>query len=262
MTAPVRAISGAAAAPPAARCQSKRGSVATQAQRPPAASAAAESASTERTAADTGAFAHPMGPEEFRAAAHEVVDWIADYMTTVEERPVRSQVEPGYLMSALPTSCPEQGESWDACMRDLEGLIMPGVTHWQHPSFFAYYPANSSGPGMLGEMLSAAINCIGFSWIASPAATELETVALDWLGQLVGLPASFLSATGTGSDSGDCQRGGAGGAARGAFARGGPAGVAARGARGAVEGRGANRVEGRAGGGRQRGRGAPGGVRV
>eukprot|EP00899_Mesostigma_viride_P019632 jgi/Mesvir1/27670/Mv07392-RA.1 len=113
--------------------------------------------------------------------------------------------QPGYLKPLIPSSAPEEGEDWDTIMADVRDKIMPGVTHWQSPAFFAYFPANSSYPGLLGEMLSGALNVIGFSWISSPAATELETIALDWLGQLLRLPAEFLSEGSSGRGGGVIQ---------------------------------------------------------
>lgn len=152
-----------------------------------------------------GDYQHPMDVEEFRRRGYEMVDWICDYQSRVEQLPVRSQVQPGYLAPRMSTAAPEQGEGWDAIMQDVEENIMPGVTHWQSPNFFAYFSANSSFPGMLGEMLSGALNIIGFSWVGSPAATELETIVLDWFGKLLALPEAFLSTSGTGG--GGCIQG-------------------------------------------------------
>jgi glutamate/tyrosine decarboxylase-like PLP-dependent enzyme len=124
-----------------------------------------------------------------------MVDAIADYYAALArcDYPVKSRVTPGYLRPQLPASAPEAPESFEAIMRDVQAKIMPGVTHWQHPNFYAFFSANSSPPALLGDMLSNAINCIGFSWVASPAATELETVVMDWLVHLLGLPAGFKS---------------------------------------------------------------------
>ena len=133
-----------------------------------------------------------MSPEEFRKYGREVVDWIADYYETLEQRPVLSQVEPGSIRAALPASAPEDGEPFDAVLADLERIILPGITHWQHPSFFAYFPANASGPAVLGDLLSAGLGVQGMLWATSPAATELETHVLDWLATLLGLPESFI----------------------------------------------------------------------
>eukprot|EP00884_Botryococcus_braunii_P016651 jgi/Botrbrau1/366/Bobra.110_2s0022.2 len=134
-----------------------------------------------------------MDVEEFRKQGKAMVDFICDYYQSVGQYPVRSQVETGYLRPLLPDEAPEHGQPFEEIMEDVQHHILPGVTHWQSPNFFAYYPANSSFPGMLGEMLSAAFNTIGFSWIGCPAATELETVVLDWLGKALDLPQQFLS---------------------------------------------------------------------
>lgn len=140
-----------------------------------------------------GDYRHPMSIEEFRKRGYEMVDWICDYHSRVKTMPVRSQVSPGYLAPLLPREAPENGEAWPQIMADVESHIMPGITHWQSPNFFAYFPANSSLPGILGEMMSAAFNTIGFSWMGNPAATELETIVMDWLAKLLNLPAAFLS---------------------------------------------------------------------
>nr|QEO74598.1 Decarboxylase, pyridoxal-dependent [uncultured bacterium] len=132
-----------------------------------------------------------MTPEEFRAYGKQVVDWVADYLETVESRPVRSQVAPGEVRAALPAHPPEQGEGFDAVLADLERVVLPGVTHWQHPSFFAYYPSNTSGPAILGDLLSSGLGVQGMLWATSPACTELETVVVDWLAELLGLPDHF-----------------------------------------------------------------------
>jgi aromatic-L-amino-acid decarboxylase len=138
-----------------------------------------------------------MTPEEFRQHGHEVVDWIADYWGRIGEFPVRSQVAPGDVRASLPDSPPEQGEPFSAVMADLDRVVMPGITHWQHPGFFGYFPANTSGPSVLGDLLSAGLGVQGMSWVTSPAATELEQQVMDWLAELLDLPSSFRS-TGTG----------------------------------------------------------------
>ncbi|CAN1131424.1 Phenylacetaldehyde synthase [Linum perenne] len=135
----------------------------------------------------------PMDAEQLRETAHQMVDFIADYYKNIETYPVLSQVQPGYLRELLPDSAPNRPESLKNVLDDVQSKILPGVTHWQSPSFFAYYPANSSVAGFLGEMLSSGINMVGFSWITSPAATELEMIVLDWLGKLLKLPEDFLS---------------------------------------------------------------------
>jgi len=134
-----------------------------------------------------------MTPEEFRQAGHAMIDWIAEYMQRVEELPVLSQVEPGEVRAALPPHPPEHGEPWSEIAADIDRVIMPGITHWQSPNFFAYFAANSSAPGVLGELLSAGLGVQGMLWATSPACTELETHVLDWLVELLDLPAEFAS---------------------------------------------------------------------
>jgi len=133
-----------------------------------------------------------MSPDEFRASGHQVVDWIADYLRDIRNLPVLPNVQPGDLMDALPAAGPEQGESMDAILADFRNLIIPGVTHWNHPRFFGYFSISASGPGILGEMLAAALNVNHMLWKTSPAATELEQVTLGWLRQWLGLPADFF----------------------------------------------------------------------
>ena len=134
-----------------------------------------------------------MAPEEFRRHGKEMVDWIADYYERVETFPVLSQVKPGQLRATLPAQAPERGESFDAMMADVERLILPGITHWQSPNFFAYFPSNNSFPSILGELLSAGLGVQGMLWATSPACTELETHVLDWLVDMLALPAEFAS---------------------------------------------------------------------
>jgi aromatic-L-amino-acid decarboxylase len=134
-----------------------------------------------------------MNSEEFRRYGHDVIDWIADYYRNIESFPVLSQVEPGDIRASLPADPPAKGEEFDAIMRDVGEKILPGITHWQSPNFFAYFPANVSGPSILGELLSAALGVQGMLWATSPACTELETHVLDWLVDMLGLPASFRS---------------------------------------------------------------------
>ncbi len=134
-----------------------------------------------------------MTPDEFRRRGKEMVDWIADYYERVESFPVLSQAKPGELRAALPAQAPERGESFDAMMADVERLILPSITHWQSPNFFAYFPSNNSFPSILGEMLSAGLGVQGMLWATSPACTELETHVLDWLVDMLALPAEFAS---------------------------------------------------------------------
>ena len=132
-----------------------------------------------------------MSAEDLRKYGHRVVDWIADYLSHPERYPVLSQNEPGQLKEALPSAAPERGEAMEAMLADLDRLIVPGVTHWNHPGFFAYFAISGSAPGILGEMLSAAFNVNAMLWRTSPSATELEEVTLEWLRQMIGLPESF-----------------------------------------------------------------------
>ncbi|GFS24931.1 aromatic-L-amino-acid decarboxylase [Elysia marginata] len=147
-----------------------------------------------------------MDAEEFRKRGREMVDYIADYMTSIKTRHVIPDVEPGYLRQLLPGEAPLKGEDWTDIMADVERAIMPGIAHWQHPDFHAYFPAGNSYPSILADMLSDAIGCIGFSWAASPACTELEMLMMDWMGKLIGLPEQFLHTSGRG---GGCLQGSA-----------------------------------------------------
>ena len=134
-----------------------------------------------------------MPPEEFRRYGRAVVDWIADYYERVESLPVLSQVKPGQIRASLPSEPPLRGEPFERILRDVDQLILPGITHWQSPNFFAFFPANTSGPSILGELLSAALGVQGMLWATSPACTELETQVMDWLVDMLGLPAKFRS---------------------------------------------------------------------
>jgi len=136
---------------------------------------------------------HHMTPEEFRRHGRAVVDWIADYYERIESFPVLSQVEPGDIRRSLPADPPEQGEPFEAILKDVNSVILPGVTHWQSPNFFAYFPANVSGPAILGDLLSSGLGVQGMLWATSPACTELETHVLDWLVDMLGLPDKFKS---------------------------------------------------------------------
>ncbi len=134
-----------------------------------------------------------MTPDEFRRYGHAVVDWIADYQARLESFPVLSRVKPGEIRTSLPAGPPVKGESFDVLLKDVEKLILPGVTHWQSPNFFAYFPCNASGPGILGDLLSSGLGVQGMLWSTSPACTELETHVMDWLVGMLGLPEKFLS---------------------------------------------------------------------
>jgi aromatic-L-amino-acid/L-tryptophan decarboxylase len=157
-----------------------------------------------------------MSPNQFRALGHRMVDWVAAYMERVADLPVLSQTTPGEVAAKLPPHPPEVGiggappapstsrppggssgdaaaASWDAVFADIDRIILPGLTHWQSPNFFAFFPCNASGPAILGEILSAGLNVNGMLWATSPAATELEARVMDWLGEMIGLSAEFLS---------------------------------------------------------------------
>src|SRR5580765_202461 len=134
-----------------------------------------------------------MTPEQFRQWGYKVVDWVAYYQKRVEELPVLSQVKPGQIRESLPAHAPEQGESFENILADIDRLILPGITHWQSPNFFAFFPGNASGPSILGELLSAGLGVQGMLWATSPACTELETHVLDWMAEMVGLPDRFKS---------------------------------------------------------------------
>ena len=129
--------------------------------------------------------------QNFRAEAHRLADWIADYLENPERFPVLSRVQPGAIKSALPPSAPEHGEAFEEIFRDFEQIIVPGLTHWNHPGFFAYFAITASAPGILAEFLSAALNQQAMLWRTSPAATELEDVTLGWVRRLIGLPETF-----------------------------------------------------------------------
>src|SRR5262245_39454008 len=128
-----------------------------------------------------------MSPEEFRRFGHEIIDWIANYFEHIEELPVLAQIEPGDLKAQLPAAPPAAGESMEAILGDIDRLIVPALTHWSHPSFFAYFATSTSAPGIFGELLSAAFDVKSMLWRTSPASTELEEVVLDWLRQMLGL---------------------------------------------------------------------------
>src|SRR5436305_10101631 len=141
-----------------------------------------EAAAAAQEGADWQAYV-----EDFRRAGHETVDWIAEYLSNVSEMPVLAQTKPGDLLDALPKSAPEKGEPFDAILRDFDRLVMPAVTQWNHPRFFAYFACTGSTPAILGEMLAAALNTNGLHWKTSPAVAELEQVTLAWLAEWMGL---------------------------------------------------------------------------
>lgn len=132
-----------------------------------------------------------MNSEEFRQYGKQLIDWVADYLDRPGRYPVLSRVKPGEVKGQLPAQPPEMPESFDAILKDFDDIIMPGITHWNNPAFFAYFGITGSMPGILGELLTAGLNVNGMLWRTSPSATELEEVVLDWLRQMVGLPAGF-----------------------------------------------------------------------
>ncbi|KAF4524640.1 hypothetical protein B566_EDAN013749 [Ephemera danica] len=136
-----------------------------------------------------------MNAEEFRQFGKAAVDYLADYLENIRDKKVLPDVEPGYLRHLLPTNAPEEPDDWRDVLADMDRAIMPGMTHWHSPHFHAYYPTGNSYPGIVGEMMCAGMGTIGFTWMSGPACTELEVITLDWLGQMLGLPEEFLSAS-------------------------------------------------------------------
>ena len=132
-----------------------------------------------------------MERKDFRKYGHQLVDWIADFMEHIEEYPVLAQVEPGEIRGQLPLAPPEEGEKMKTIFEDFKKIILPGITHWQHPSFFAYFPANTSEPSILAEYLTAALGAQCMLWETSPACSELEEVVMGWLRQILALPETF-----------------------------------------------------------------------
>jgi aromatic-L-amino-acid decarboxylase len=134
-----------------------------------------------------------MTPDEFRRHGREVVDWIADYYENIEKFPVLAQVSPGEIRESLPENPPQEGEQFEKILSDLSEIILPGITHWQSPNFYAFFPANASGPAILGDLVSSGLGVQGMLWATSPACTELETHVLDWLADMLALPEKFKS---------------------------------------------------------------------
>ena len=129
-----------------------------------------------------------MNLEEFRSEAHQLVDWMADYLKDIRKFPVKSQVSPGDIFDKIPDEPPDEGHSMQSIMNDFKNIILPGITHWQHPNFHAYFTGNSSYPSVLAEMLTATLAAQCMLWETSPAATELEDKMMEWLKVLMGLP--------------------------------------------------------------------------
>ncbi len=130
-----------------------------------------------------------MTPEEFRRLGHQMIDRIADYRATVAERPVMARTAPGEIKAALPADPPQSPEPFDAILADLDRIVMPGLSHWQHPSFFGYFPSNGELSSVLGDYLSTGLGVLGLSWQSSPALTEIEEVMTDWMRRMTGLSA-------------------------------------------------------------------------
>ncbi|MBU2550826.1 MAG: aspartate aminotransferase family protein, partial [Proteobacteria bacterium] len=133
-----------------------------------------------------------MDRMDFKKYGYAVVDWIAEYMERIEEYPVMPGIEPGRIKARLPRDPPEESEAMEAIFEDFKDIILPGMTHWQHPSFFGYFPANTSEPSILAEFLTAALGAQCMIWQTSPAAEELEEVVMSWLARMLGLPAGFV----------------------------------------------------------------------
>jgi aromatic-L-amino-acid decarboxylase len=134
-----------------------------------------------------------MDPDALVQCGEMMLQFVAAYWRSIENRPVLADVQPGYLRALLPTQAPEEPESFSAIVDDLESTVMRGVTHWHSPNFYAYFPTANSYAAICADILSAGIGCIGFSWIASPSCTELEAIVMDWLAKAMALPDFFLS---------------------------------------------------------------------
>lgn len=134
-----------------------------------------------------------LTPSQFREEGKKIIDWIADYYEEIEKYPVLSQVKPGEIKAGLPEKPPQKGEPFEHIIRDLDEKIMPGITHWQSPNFYAYFPSNTSFPSILGDLVSSGLGVQGMIWATSPAATELETRVLDWLAEMMDMPEKFRS---------------------------------------------------------------------
>ena len=129
----------------------------------------------------------PVSPEEFRRHGHRLIDWLADYHESLASRPVMAKTKPGEIRDALPSVPPNEPESFDAAIEDLNRIVVPGLSLWQHPRFFGYFPSNALPAGILADLVSTGLGVIGLSWQSSPAVTEVEEVVTDWLRQMLGL---------------------------------------------------------------------------
>lgn len=143
--------------------------------------------------AEPGTTSYHWTPDDFRRHGHEVVEWVARYLETIEDNPVQSGVEPGWVRSQLPSAAPDAPEEFAAVLADLDRVVVPGLTHWQHPGFHAYFPTGASGPSVLADLVSSGMGVQGMLWSTSPACTELETLVLDWMADLLDLPERFRS---------------------------------------------------------------------
>ncbi|KAI3387514.1 hypothetical protein SNEBB_003086 [Seison nebaliae] len=165
------------------------------------------SSSVTSSADDPDQFSHQplLTSSDYQREGKNLIHYISNYLTTIRDKRVFPNVEPGYLRELLPNQAPVQGESWQKIMDDFDQFIMPGITHWQSPYNHAYFPALNSYASLLGDMLADAINCLGFTWAASPACTELEIIVMDWLGKMIGLPDIFLHEKSTTTGGGIIQ---------------------------------------------------------
>uniref|UniRef100_UPI00054D0B80 pyridoxal phosphate-dependent decarboxylase family protein n=1 Tax=Bradyrhizobium liaoningense TaxID=43992 RepID=UPI00054D0B80 len=133
-----------------------------------------------------------MTPEEFRRRGHEIIDWLADYHAKMSNYPVQPATQPGDVKAILPASPPVEAEGFDEIIADLDSVVLPNISHWQHPRFFGYFPSNSLGSGILGDLVSSGLGVLGLSWQSSPAVTEIEEVTVDWFRQMVGLSSAWF----------------------------------------------------------------------
>ncbi|RTG85983.1 uncharacterized protein DC041_0009534 [Schistosoma bovis] len=139
-----------------------------------------------------------LNHNEFRQYGTKMIQYVADYLETIDKRKVFPKIHPGYLAKLIPNEAPNESESWEDIMKDVEKLIMPGVTHWQHPHFHAYFPCGCSYTSICADILADGISSIGFTWVSNPACTELEVVMIDWMAKTLGLPEHFLFGENTG----------------------------------------------------------------
>uniref|UniRef100_J3MQ91 Aromatic-L-amino-acid decarboxylase n=1 Tax=Oryza brachyantha TaxID=4533 RepID=J3MQ91_ORYBR len=151
---------------------------------------------------DEGEAFQPLNVDDVRSYLHKAVDFISDYYKSVESMPVLPNVKPGYLQDELRASPPTYSAPFDVTMKELRTSVVPGMTHWASPNFFAFFPSTNSAAAIAGDLIASAMNTVGFTWQAAPAATEMEVLALDWLAQMLNLPTSFMNRTGEGRGTG------------------------------------------------------------